>query len=155
CDVYVDGHRRHRTITGRGGRSLMTGLREMVQNELRRRDNLVGADPFSYIVDDKGDAMTDAGEAVAAIEVRHGTGRPRVTVHPDVAADGVAALEARHPAHFRRPGAHIVVRTIEESGRRFAERPEPAAGSAPSPAERIDEPDRQDRQADAAERAAA
>ena len=130
----------------------MTGLRGMIRNELARRDESGAKWPaFSFVVDDKHPAaLADVAAAVKAVvagaDDRAAGQGDRVRITSAVYEAVVDALRAHSPRR------DIVVRTIEESGLRFAPRPEPAEGAGPSsPAAHIDEPDR----ADAAERAAA
>ena len=130
----------------------MTGLRGMIRNEIARRDESGAQWPaFSFVVDDKHPAaLADVAAAVKAVvagaDDRAAGQGDRVRITSAIHEAVVGALRDAHPRRA------IIARTIQESGLRFAPRPELAEGTGPSSvAERIDEPDR----ADAAERAAA
>ena len=116
----------------------MTGLRGMIRNELARRDESGAKWPaFSFVVDDKHPAaLTDVAAAVKAVmagaDDRAAGQGDRVRITSAVYEAVVDALRA----HSSR--RDIVVRTIEESGLRFAPRPEIAAGAGPSSAEQGD-----------------
>jgi hypothetical protein len=98
----------------------MTGLHEMIQRELARREEAsANYNPFSVIVTPK--AMTDVTAAVAAIEEQYKTGGDRVRIAPGIADDVYAALEKGHPHMFKKLGkCSVIARVIVDSHRSTA-----------------------------------
>jgi hypothetical protein len=87
--------------------------------------------PFHFIAVDDGrsGAMTDVATAEIAIEEEQksrgeGGARLNVTITKGIQEAVVAALHARHPRHFGKPGVSIIAHTIVDSRTRHAPVPE-------------------------------
>jgi hypothetical protein len=143
----------------------MTGLRGMIRAELARREEAsIHYNPFTFVVYDKPDALTDVAAAVKAIEEEHESrSRPyragevmrkgAPTIVPSIQAAVEAALEARHPRHFERARISIICYPIVTSGLRHAPVPDRVEDALPSPAG-VPAPIKRADEDDAAERAA-
>jgi hypothetical protein len=148
----------------------MTGfpsLQELVQRELgRRQDEGANYNPFRFVVKNSLKSLTNVGEVVAAVEAEleardKSLACSSPVIAPGIKDDVIAALHAKYPRRFTRPGVGIIVRTIVDSTMRHAEVPEVGIDGGPSsPIARLDddkaaaERARQQAEADAAEEAA-
>jgi hypothetical protein len=88
-------------------------IQSKVKAELERRteENRTYR-PFRCVIHDRPGAISDTETAVTKIETERDGGGSRATIAPAIAGAVEAALQAKHPRQFARPGPHILARII-------------------------------------------